>query len=77
MQKHITTNDRLELSATLYDAVGKQVAQRRTRVSDGKEGITKENLTLKITNPHRWNLDDPYLYTLKTDAQQWTAYRWM
>ena len=45
----------------------KQVAQRCTRVSDGKEGITKENLTLKITNPHRWNLDDPYLYTLKTE----------
>ena len=67
VQKHIATNDRLELSATLYDAVGKQVAQRRTRVSDGKEGITKENLTLKITNPHRWNLDDPYLYTLKTE----------
>lgn len=67
VQKHIATNDRLELSATLYDAAGKQVAQRRTRVSDGKEGITKENLTLKITNPHRWNLDDPYLYTLKTE----------
>lgn len=26
VQKHIATNDRLELSATLYDAVGKQVA---------------------------------------------------
>ena len=67
VQKHITTGNRLELSATLYDATGKQVAQRRTRVSDGKEGITKENLTLKITKPHRWNLDDPYLYTLKTE----------
>mgnify|MGYP000505971156 FL=1 len=67
VQKHITTGNKLELSATLYDATGKQVAQRRTRVSDGKEGITKENLTLKITKPHRWNLDDPYLYTLKTE----------
>ena len=67
VQKHITTGNRLELSATLYNATGKQVAQRRTRVSDGKEGITKENLILKITKPHRWNLDDPYLYTLKTE----------
>ena len=50
-----------------YDAAGKQVAQRRTRVSDGKEGITKETLTLKVTKPHRWNLNDPYLYTLKAE----------
>ena len=54
-------------TATLYDAAGKQVAQRRTRVSDGKEGITKETLTLKVTKPHRWNLNDPYLYTLKAE----------
>ena len=67
VQKHIATREKLELSATLYDAVGKQVAQRRTRVSDGKEGITKETLTLKVTKPHRWNLNDPYLYTLKAE----------
>lgn len=67
VQKHIATHEKLELSATLYDAAGKQVAQRRTRVSDGKEGITKETLTLKVTKPHRWNLNDPYLYTLKAE----------
>ena len=67
VQKHIVTREKLELSATLYDAAGKQVAQRRTRVSDGKEGITKETLTLKVTKPHRWNLNDPYLYTLKAE----------
>lgn len=67
IQKHLSTNDKLELTAALYDAAGKQVAQRRTRISDGKEGITKETLTLKVTKPRRWNLDDPYLYTLKTE----------
>ena len=67
VQKHIATREKLELSATLYDAAGKQVAQRRTRVSDRKEGITKETLTLKVTKPHRWNLNDPYLYTLKAE----------
>lgn len=67
VQKHISTTDKLELQATLYDADGKQVAQRRTRVADGSEGISKETLTLKISRPHRWNLDAPYLYTLTTD----------
>ena len=53
--------------AALYDAAGKQVAQRRVRVADGKEGITKQSLDLKVSKPHRWNLDNPYLYTLKTE----------
>lgn len=67
VQKHIATNDKLELQAALYDAAGNQVAQRRTRVTDGREGLTKETLTLKVSRPHRWNLDDPYLYTLTTE----------
>lgn len=67
VEKNRATSDKLEVSATLYDADGKQVAQRRTRVSDGKEGITKETLTLKVAKPTRWNLDHPYLYTLETE----------
>nr|WP_242507012.1 sugar-binding domain-containing protein [Parabacteroides goldsteinii] len=67
VEKNRATGDKLEVSATLYDADGKQVAQRRTRVSDGKEGITKETLTLKVAKPTRWNLDHPYLYTLETE----------
>lgn len=67
VEKHTATGDKLEVSATLYDADGKQVAQRRTRVSDGKEGITKETLTLKVAKPSRWDLDHPYLYTLETE----------
>lgn len=67
VEKHVETNDKLELSASLYDATGKQVAQRRTPIADRKKGITKESLSLKVANPHRWNLNDPYLYTLKTE----------
>ncbi|MCL3851492.1 DUF4982 domain-containing protein [Parabacteroides sp. GYB001] len=67
VEKNRATSDKLEVSATLYDADGKQVAQRRTRVSNGKEGITKETLTLKVAKPTRWDLDHPYLYTLETE----------
>ena len=47
--------------------VYKRQAQRRVRVADGKEGIAKQSLDLKVSKPHRWNLDNPYLYTLKTE----------
>lgn len=67
VEKHKATVDKLELRVALYAADGSMVAQRRVRVSDGRKGITKEKLRLKVFGPRRWNLDEPYLYTLKTD----------
>lgn len=67
IQKHQATNEKLELSATLYDADGKQVASRRASVANAKQGMTKQSISLKVAKPHRWNLNDPYLYTLKTE----------
>ena len=69
VEKHKATSDKLELKASLYDTAGKKVAQRRVRVADGKEGIAKQSLDLKVSKPHRWNLDNPYLYTLKTELR--------
>ncbi len=67
VEKHSVTTARLEAQATLFDADGKQVASKRVRVSDGKKGITKETVTLKVPKPQRWDLSSPYLYTLKTE----------
>ena len=67
VEKHAVTTARLEAQATLFDADGKQVASKRVRVSDGKKGITKETVTLKVPKPQRWDLSSPYLYTLKTE----------
>ena len=65
-----TTDERADQSAKLplkadvrlLDASGKVVAQTSTAIQ------TKEKKTVRLTvnNPHRWNLDDPYLYTLTT-----------
>ena len=66
VEKHKKSGGKLEVEATLYDAAGKTVAQGRTRVTDNRAGTTKESVTLKISKPHRWNLNDPYLYTLRT-----------
>ncbi len=53
----------LEVTAELYDADGNLVASRSAAVKDGE---SKAALTLKVRKPHRWNLDEPYLYTLRT-----------
>lgn len=45
---------------TLCDADGRQVAKTAKKTVPG----SKETLSLNIAKPHRWNLDDPYLYTL-------------
>ncbi len=53
----------LSVEAVLYDADGKQVARSRSRLGKGE---TAKSLSLRVPSPHRWNLDDPYLYTLRT-----------
>lgn len=67
IQKHQATHEKLEISAVLYDAGGKQVALNRVSATGDKQGITKKSLSLKVAKPQRWNLDSPYLYTLKTE----------
>lgn len=66
VEKHDANAEKLEVSAALHDASGKQVAHRRVRIAGGK-GLTKEALTLKVSKPQRWDLDTPSLYTLKTE----------
>lgn len=66
-QKHLPVNSRLTVKATLYDASGKQVASRSAAIKDLERGESKVNIDLKVKNPQRWDLDTPYLYTLKTE----------
>lgn len=67
VEKHVKAAGALEVSAALYDAEGTLVAQGRKKVADKAEGIAKETVALKVKKPRRWNLDAPYLYTLKTE----------
>ncbi len=66
VEKHIENPGRLEVMAVLYDAVGNKVASGKVRLAKDNEQFIKTALNLKVNNPHRWNLDDPYLYSLKT-----------
>lgn len=67
VEKHIAASCKLEVRAALYDHTGKLVSQRRNPVSNREKGITQISVNLKVNKPHRWSLDDPYLYTLKTE----------
>lgn len=53
----------LEWMVTVYDADGKQVAEGK-KACDAKSA--KQTMKLKINNPKRWELNTPYLYTLKS-----------
>ncbi len=66
VEKHHSATEPLEVRAALFDAEGRQVAARSLRLQAG-QGITPGSLTLKVARPHRWNLDDPYLYTLRSE----------
>ena len=52
-----------KLSLTLKDSAGKVVSKKSVRAS------AKQEVDLKISAPHRWDLDDPYLYTLEASLQ--------
>ena len=67
VQKHVEASGKLEVKTSLFDAEGKEVAKASRKIADGKVGTAKETLTLRVNKPNRWDLDIPYLYTLKTE----------
>lgn len=58
-------NQNIELLATLYDAEGNVVGEsHRSEPDHTISNCTEMPLpVIEIANPHRWDIDDPYLYT--------------
>ena len=53
----------LQIAVEMTDAQGKVVA----KAAQAYKNTDKPNmLTLNVSKPHRWNLDDPYLYNIHT-----------
>lgn len=50
-------------TAVMKDAAGNMVAKATARAAG------RMSLELKVRNPHRWNLGDPYLYTIETSLE--------
>ncbi len=53
----LPANARVSLS--LRDAAGREVARSSAKAA------AVQDIDLKVPSPHRWDLDDPYLYTLE------------
>lgn len=62
-----------KIRESLYDAEGKLVKQSWHELKDVYHGIQpKQTITcpgyvMTIDSPHLWDIDDPYLYTLRTE----------
>ena len=54
---HVAGGKKMTVRHTILDAAGKVVAK----------GVGGETQTLKVTNPHLWNIGDGYLYTVKSE----------
>ena len=67
VEKPAKAEGRLEVKSALYDAEGKLVAENRKSVNGKEKELAKETLALKVKKPHRWDLNNPYLYTLKAE----------
>lgn len=52
----------LMIKTEVVDADGKVKGSKMQAV----KGDAKQDVVLTVAAPHRWNLDDPYLYTLRT-----------
>lgn len=67
LQNENLTDVPFQIKQELLDQSGQLVAE--SGVAKGEVSIEKTHTvkqTLKIENPHLWNLDDPYLYTVRT-----------
>lgn len=53
-----------KLIAKMFDADGKLVA------SSSASALEKQSLELKVKTPHRWDITDPYLYSIEVSLQK-------
>ena len=60
---------RAKILHTLCDADGKKacVCEAECELTDEKSGENCVCASFEMKNPHLWDVDDPYLYTLKTE----------
>lgn len=56
----------IEIYVSLKDAEGKEVTNTTAKVLKSEQAIQKGTLSFAIDNPHLWDINDPYLYTITT-----------
>jgi beta-galactosidase len=67
VENHGSDNSRVTVRSTLMDASGKAVAKKSSIIKVPAGGRTEASQKLQIASPRLWSVDDPYLYTLKSE----------
>lgn len=69
IDNHTTTTQKVQARITMLDAKGKQVASATKNATIGAKSTNSQLplISYQLKSPHRWNLDDPYLYTLRVE----------
>jgi beta-galactosidase len=60
----------IELFTSLVDATGKEVTQVNNPVALASKNITESEQNLTVEQPQLWSIDNPYLYTIRTQIKQ-------
>ncbi len=61
---------KFQVFTSVVDSIGKSVAHQSSEAlapATGKQSVSQR---LEIPNPHRWDMDDPYLYSAVTEIKQ-------
>ena len=69
VDNHTAQSQQVQARITMLDAEGKQVASavKNATVAANSTHCQQPTVNCQLRNPHRWNLDDPYLYTLRVE----------
>lgn len=69
VDNHTALPQKVQARVTMLDAEGNQVAMTTKNATIASKSINNplSILHCQVKNPHRWRLDDPYLYTLKVE----------
>lgn len=58
-----------EVVSILYDQNGKQKGTARSPIKLGAKGNSETTHEIRLPNPTRWSVENPYLYTLRTEVR--------
>ncbi len=65
--KHEDCNEKLEVMTSWINSQGKVMAKKKSAIKSNKNREEKQTIELNITNPIRWDINNPYLYTLRVE----------
>jgi beta-galactosidase len=60
----------VQILTSVLDATGKSVAHATAEASAPASGKQSVSQKLEVANPHRWDMDYPYLYSAVTEIEQ-------